>query len=59
MIESSKHVCTACGDAFEVWPAVQEHKADQWTECLGWQCPSYTPTRDPELLGGISRDARG
>lgn len=53
---SSQHICTACGDTFEVWPPVPPHKADQWTECLAWQCSSYTPTRDPEFIGGIVRE---
>jgi hypothetical protein len=55
MNEPSNHRCVTCGDTFEVWPAVPVHKADQWAECLAWQCPSYTPTRDPELIGGIER----
>jgi len=54
---SSSHRCESCGDTFTVTPAALAEKADQWTGCLAWQCQSYAPTRDPELLGGITMEA--
>jgi hypothetical protein len=51
MVSASNHVCKTCGGGFTVTPAVIPEKADQWENCLAWQCPSYTPTRDVEFLG--------
>jgi hypothetical protein len=51
MIASSTHVCASCGDTFTVTPAVPPEKSGQWTDCLAWHCPSYTPTRDVEFIG--------
>jgi hypothetical protein len=56
MVSSSDHVCEAYGDNFTVTPAVPPEKADQWTNCLAWECPSYTPTRDVGFLGMAVRD---
>lgn len=55
-VPSSSHVCATCGDPFTVIPAVPAEKLEQWVDCLGWHCSSYTPTRDPFLLGGITRE---
>lgn len=50
----SLHRCDYCGASFTLTPATD----DAWgLGCLDWNCPSYDPNRDVDLLWNRVRRA--